>query len=179
MIEITGRRIEKIVKSMRSFAHGGETELLQVHGVQDIVNASVDLVYQRFIDHGIELKVMPMDAKLVCECRPTQVMQILVNLLNNAHDAVLKLDQRWASLEVFEQSEQVHFVVTDSGKGIAADVVDKLFNPFFTTKDASYGTGLGLSISKSLAQKHKGTLRYDHSSGQTRFILSLPKKQLR
>lgn len=177
MIEKTGHRIETIIRSMRTFTHGSESELIQPAKIFDIVQGALDLVTQRFKDHGIQFEPPVIDKKLSLDCRPTQVLQILVNLLNNAHDAVFKLSEKWVRLEVSDQGSKMIFKVIDSGGGIPLDVKKKLFTPFFTTKDIQYGTGLGLSISKRLAEKHGGTLMLDESCKTTSFVLELPKKQ--
>lgn len=177
MIEKTGQRIEKIIRSMRTFTRENEGESFSAVKICEIVGNALDLVTQRYIDHGIRFEYIPVSPELVIECRSTQVMQIIVNLLNNAHDAVQNLSDRWVRLEIIEQKESIQISVTDSGKGIRSDVLAKLFTPFFTTKDIQYGTGLGLSISRSLAQKHRGSLTLDRDSSNTRFVLTLPRKQ--
>ena len=71
--------------------------------------------------------------------------------------------------------EKIFIVVEDSGSRIPQAIADKLMQPFFTTKALGKGTGLGLSISKGIIERHKGTLKYDTTSHQTRFIVELPK----
>ncbi len=176
MIEITGRRIEKIVKSMRTFTHGSESEMMQPYLISEIVTGALDLVTQKFRDHGIGFSYDSLDPKLEIFCRPTQILQILVNLLNNAHDAAEKLSERWVRLEIITREDEFEFRVIDSGKGISPAVQQKLFTPFFTTKDIQYGTGLGLSISKRLAEKQGGSLELDFASPNTCFVLNIPRK---
>jgi signal transduction histidine kinase len=85
------------------------------------------------------------------------------------------LEERWVAIRVHERESFVDIEVTDSGKGIAPELHDKIFLPFFTTKPIGSGTGLGLSISKAVALDHHGDLRLDSSSPHTRFVLSIPK----
>ncbi|PWU19530.1 MAG: hypothetical protein C5B49_05600 [Bdellovibrio sp.] len=177
-IETTGRRIEKIVKSMRSFTHGGDTEPFEHARVADIIEGALDLAYQRLVDHGIAFEQLIEHPGLMLEVRPTHLLQILVNLLNNSHDAVMKLPNRWIRLEVFSRGDFLDLIVSDSGQGIAVEILPQLFTPFFTTKNAQVGTGLGLAISRSLARKNGGDLRYDHTSPHTQFVVSLPKRQM-
>jgi nitrogen-specific signal transduction histidine kinase len=65
----------------------------------------------------------------------------------------------------------------DSGKGVRAEIRDKIFQPFFTTKPLGRGTGLGLSVSKGIVESHGGSLFLDPGSTHTRFVVSLPKSQ--
>ena len=67
--------------------------------------------------------------------------------------------------------------VTDSGSGIPDAIIDKLFQPFYTTKAVGEGTGLGMSIIKGIVESHQGKLSIDKTHKNTRFIISLPKKQ--
>jgi signal transduction histidine kinase len=68
-------------------------------------------------------------------------------------------------------------MVTDSGFGISEEVVHRIFDPFFSTKEKKYGTGLGLSISKGLIERHHGCIEVDHSNANTRFVIQLPLRQ--
>lgn len=177
-IEVTGKRIEKIIKSMRSMAHHDEgDEPAATISVQDLVTDASDLCLQRFRNHGVKFNPPQVDTSVRVYARAYQVVQILVNLLNNAHDAVLNLEEKWVSLDVLPTEEFVSIRVTDSGNGIPKSVLPKLFDPFFSTKKAQYGTGLGLSISQSLAKKNAGSLIYDEKSPNTTFILTLPTRE--
>jgi signal transduction histidine kinase len=111
------------------------------------------------------------------ECRPTQITQVLLNLLNNARDAAEESEERWVQLDVTELADWIRISVTDSGKGIPVEIREKIMSPFFTTKAVGKGTGLGLSITKSIVDSHRGTLILDEESVQTRFVIELPKRQ--
>ena len=67
--------------------------------------------------------------------------------------------------------------VTDSGRGIAEDVANKMMQPFFTTKELGKGTGLGLSIALGIVEEHQGTLHLDQNHAHTRFVIELPTRQ--
>jgi signal transduction histidine kinase len=115
--------------------------------------------------------------RLTIECRPTEISQILLNLLNNAFDAVFSLSEKWVELQVEELPDEIRIQVTDSGSGISKGIREKLMQPFFTTKEPGKGTGLGLSISNRIALKHHGKIYLDESCKNTRFVLVLPKRQ--
>lgn len=177
-IEFTARRIEKIVKSMRSFSVAGDRDPFELVSVKFLAEEAADFVQQRFKYHGIELKVLPIDEDLQLECRGTEISQVLLNLINNAFDAVQTYEEKWVQVEASKNgAEYIQITVTDSGKGISQNILDRIFDPFFSTKEKQYGTGLGLSISKGLIERHKGTLDIDHSCKNTRFIITLPIKQ--
>ena len=113
------------------------------------------------------------------ECRPTQISQFLLKLLNHSHDAIEKLPTPWIRLEVEHRGavSQIVFRITDSGTGIPPAIREKLMQPFFTTKDFGKGTGLGLSISRGIAEAHGGALRHVADAPNTCFELHLPLRQ--
>ncbi|MFN9114477.1 MAG: sensor histidine kinase, partial [Bacteroidota bacterium] len=99
---------------------------------------------------------------------------IILNLLNNAIDAVSDLPNKWIRLEMKQESDSFVVRITDSGTGIPENVVKRIFDPFYTTKTAGKGTGLGLSISRNLAQANGAILEYDARSTNTCFVLKFP-----
>lgn len=176
-IEVTGKRIEKIVRSMRYYAHDNESEEFEFASVQEIIEQALDLCSDRFRNHSINLKLKIPKESIFIDCRPTQIFQVLLNLLNNAHDAIQNKENKWVELELINNQSDVRLIITDSGSGIPSNIQEKMFNPFFSTKEVQYGTGLGLSISSAIIKKHHGTLHFDDQHPFTRFVITLPKKQ--
>ncbi|MGZ3818316.1 MAG: PAS domain-containing sensor histidine kinase, partial [Bdellovibrio sp.] len=143
-IEVTGRRIEKIMGTVRALAHGGEAEPLQKVTLQSLVENSLDMVRTRMKNHGIQLKTNIHAPDLPMICRPTEIFQILLNLLNNAHDAAKDQTPSWVELNTQSHENGILISVLDSGRGVSAEALHHLFQPFFTTKEIGVGTGLGL-----------------------------------
>lgn len=174
-IETTGRRIEKIMRTVRALSHGGETEPLQTQSLQALVDSALDIVGARLREHGVQFKVALHDPSLLIILRPTEIFQILINLLNNAHDAALMNENPKVTLMSREDRDGgIVLSVLDSGPGVPNEVVGKLFTPFFTTKQVGVGTGLGLTISHSLAVRNGARLLYGRTDTETRFDLHLP-----
>ena len=96
-----------------------------------------------------------------------------------AIDAIHDYKNPWIKISTIETTGFIEIRVQDCGPGINQKVLDKLFNPFFTTKPAGRGTGLGLSISRTIAEDHGGSLAYRLIDGHTTFILTLPKEEAR
>jgi signal transduction histidine kinase len=106
-------------------------------------------------------------------CCSGQINQVLLNLMINASHAIE--DQGIIKVKSQQQDEWLEISVTDTGKGIPADQLDKLFDPFYTTKPVGEGTGLGLSISYGIAKDHQGEIRVASAPGKgSRFTLCLP-----
>jgi C4-dicarboxylate-specific signal transduction histidine kinase len=132
---------------------------------------------EKFNFQKIKLELSPIPEVLV-DCRSAQIEQVILNLLNNSADALTTLTDKWIRVDCLNLGEFVQIVVTDSGRGIAPPVVQKMMQPFFTTKEVGKGTGLGLSISVGIMEDHHGRLQYDASSPHTRFVMELPVKQI-
>lgn len=175
-IEDTTNRIAKIIKGLRSFSRDSTSDPMIATSVRQIIEDCLELCAERFKNHSIELQ-RECKVDSIVECRASQIGQVIMNLLSNAHDAVESLSERWVKVEVSRVGDQLRVAVTDSGRGIPKEVVDKIMQPFFTTKEVGRGTGLGLSISKGIAESHSGELRYDSTCDNTRFILEIPLRQ--
>ncbi|RYZ48759.1 MAG: GHKL domain-containing protein, partial [Proteobacteria bacterium] len=175
-IKNTAKRIAKIVKGLRHFSRNSDGDPMEIVPFNKILEETVQLCDQRFRNSGIGLHVN-YSRDDVIECRPIQISQILMNLLNNAFDAVSSMEERWVKVDIAADEHSLKIRVIDSGHGIPVGIVDKLMEPFFTTKDVGQGTGLGLSISNGVAMAHRGRIAYELYKGNTSFILDLPKKQ--
>ncbi len=177
-VESAIRRISGIVKSLRTLAHEGPSDTQDEIELSNMLSDVVNLVSERFKNEGIELQLhLPTQAISVLG-HLGQVEQIMINLLNNAFDAVLHLNQRWVRLDIAVQKDQLGIHITDSGNGIPQNNRDKIFDPFFTTKEVGKGTGLGLPLSRRLAESMNGSLTSSIFEGHTRFTLQLPLAQL-
>lgn len=122
---------------------------------------------------------LQLDSEVI-ECRSNEISQLLINLLNNAHDAVKatkELSQRWVKLKVSSIDGVVRFRVEDGGPGVPERYRDKLFTSSFTTKSLAEGTGFGLPICRKIAEKHNGRIFLESTSPVTSFVLEIPARQ--
>ena len=171
----TTERIASIVRGLRHIAREGSGDPFAPVPVIEVVGRALDLCRERFRIHTIRLITPEIDSSLRIRCREVQIVQILLNLLQNAFDAISDADSdKWIAVQVRSEGQNITFSVIDSGPGISSDVRERIMEPFFTTKPVGKGTGLGLSISRSIAQDHGGELRYEEHDGHTCFSLTLP-----
>ena len=106
-------------------------------------------------------------------CAPSQINQVLLNLLTNAAQAIDGMGR--IQIRSWADAQGVHISLQDNGRGMPREVMAKIFDPFFTTKPVGQGTGLGLSISYKIVQDHGGQIRVASEPGRgTRFLISLP-----
>jgi signal transduction histidine kinase len=109
-------------------------------------------------------------------CAPSQINQVLLNLLNNAAQAMDSFGR--ILVKTWAEHDALFISVQDSGKGMPPEVQAKIFDPFFTTKPVGQGTGLGLSICFKIIQDHGGSIRVASEPGRgTRFLIRLPRPQ--
>jgi len=175
-IEQTSMRIAKIVSGLRAFSRDATLDPFSHEPVAKIIQDVLSICKERFRVNDVDLRVGSIPENLTLHCSSVQIGQVLLNLLGNSYDAIQGRTEKWVSLEVNDSPDCVEFIVTDAGEGVAGAVTQRMFQPFFTTKEVGKGTGLGLSISKGIIEKHKGVLAYDEKSKNTCFKFSLPKK---
>jgi PAS domain S-box-containing protein len=169
-IEDTSFRISKIIRGLRTFSRSEELDPMKEVSVHEVIKETLDLCRERIKSENINLKT-DVDPTLTLQCRPTQIEQVIINLLNNSLDAIKDQEEKWITIETAKTSESLSITITDSGNGIPMHLLDKIMTPFFTTKEIGKGTGLGLSISKGIMESHQGTLRYNEKSPNTSFSL--------
>jgi histidine kinase len=174
------RRMGRIVSAVRTF--GREMQLcLQPVDVRLPLDDALALMSEalRTASVGVNVKSTTEVPKVLADADSLE--QVFINLIANARDvleASVPIHQRQLSIEIGAAQDQVLVMVSDNGPGVSADVVSRIFDPFFSTKPVGRGTGLGLSISHGIVEKHGGSLRYDRAaSGGARFTIILPASQ--
>lgn len=173
-IDTTVKRITKIIQGLRTFARDSRNEPPVQASVLTIINDAIDLCREKFKYKGVIVRFdLVQDFNI--SCRPTQITQVLLNMLHNSHDAIEHSEQKWINIEAVEVDDQIEISVTDSGFGIPRAIRDKIMQPFFTTKPIGKGTGLGLSISRGIIESHNGKIFVDQNCVNTRIVISLPK----
>ena len=180
--EFIGReidRLDKIVTDFLRFARPVEPERVPLSPAA-LLREVRELMASKLRESAIELTI-ERAVETTIEADPQQLEQVLLNLVNNAADALgergtIKLRAGDACMTLGGQPrDAVIFEVEDNGPGILPDVQARLFDPFFTTKPT--GTGLGLSIAARIVEKHGGTLRFQtYAKRGTTFVIVLPTK---
>lgn len=173
-IQKTVDRIANIIKSLKTYANDDDAPLAPEH-VETLLTDAIGLYQKKFKNHGIKTEVNIEPPDMMINCTSLKINQILINLLNNAFDAVFEIEnEKWIHVKAIIVQERVHIMITNSGLKITEEVAQKLFTPFFTTKVVGKGTGLGLSISKAMAKSLEGKIFVDMSAQHTCFVLDLP-----
>jgi signal transduction histidine kinase len=185
-----GKRADAIVKGMlqHSRSSSGQKELTDINALCD--------EYLRLAYHGLRAKDKTFNAKFETEFDPSigkinivpqEIGRVILNLINNAFYAVSERKKQSSddyeptvtiktkSIQPPSGGRGVQIKVIDNGGGIPQNVVDKIFQPFFTTKPTGQGTGLGLSLSYDIIKAHGGEIRVETKKGEgSEFIIQLP-----
>ncbi len=168
-------RISRIVRELRGISHGSSGRLAHVTLAQ-VIEDAVRLV-RRELTYRAQLEVLcPPEATVVGDA--ARLVQLVTNLLANAAQAIPEGDPRAhrITVEVAAAHENWELRVSDTGWGIAREVGDRVFEPFFTARTREGGTGLGLAVCTEIATQHAGKLRYVSEPGEgTTFVLTIPR----
>lgn len=172
-IEKTGSRIAKTVHAIKTFSRNEDQDPFVAVPLRSIIEDTLELCFETYNNRSIEMRVRYPDASLKVECRQTELSQVLLNLFNNAFDAIEDSAEKWVALDYAEKGSMLEISVSDSGPEIPDAIRGKILEPFFTTKPPGKGTGLGLSISQKFVQGHGGSLELAPDL-KTRFVIRLP-----
>ncbi len=178
-----GERIATIIYSLLSFARENENEFKQID-VREVIHSCVALVDHQLKREGIQLDLELAESSCTIVGNYMQLQQVILNTVNNSRYA---LNERYPEssadkrLQIqcgplqSEEGKMVRVTVRDFGTGIPQGILDKVFEPFFTSKPAGKGTGLGLSISYGIIKNHGGTLSVDSILNKyTDMIITIP-----
>ncbi len=168
-------RCAEIARALRTYAHsaGGQSEPLDLNNV--IRDALLLTEHQLRSWSNIEIVTDMAEVLPPMLCDRNQIAQVLINLLTNSRDAMPEGGQITIRTRVDYDGHSVLLMISDTGSGIPQSALDKIFNPFFTTKPVGKGTGLGLSIIKGIVQAHNGKIWLESTEGVgTTFYLSFP-----
>ncbi len=178
-----GKRIASIVSNLLDFSRRREDSPESV-SIHTIVDNCLELIQHRFNNDMIEIAQNIPDELPLVYCNAQQIQQVLLNILSNGRYALNKRYKTQNPNKIFsitgetvqlDDNNYVRLTLTDNGTGIEHDTIERVFDPFYSTKPKGEGTGLGLSISHGLIQDNKGLLRIQTEPGEsTSLIVDLP-----
>lgn len=173
-IQVSTERVSDIVAALSQFT--GEQGEFGFSNVQldDLLNDTLVLCRGKFKSKGIDLQITSSGTPYSIYCQPNSIGQVIYNILMNAYDAVANDERPWVKIKTEYSRNAVKITISNSGPHIPADIRDKIFQPFFTTKEVGSGQGLGLSISKGIINTHNGKLSLAQDEVDTSFIIELP-----
>jgi two-component system, NtrC family, sensor kinase len=163
------KNIVRIIRALKYYSHLDQAREEEANIAEGIENTLIIMSNQ--LKHDIEVIKDLKDVPKIL-CNPDELNQVWTNLIQNAIHAMK--GKGTLSISLYEEGEYVGVEIKDSGSGIPQEIIEKIWDPFFTTKDQGQGTGLGLGIVKGIIDKHKGKTIVQSSPGSTSFKISLP-----
>ncbi len=175
LIEQDAFRANKILQNLLEFSRPPEMEF-EALAPNDVVLGSMALCVHQLQMQGVKVTTALGDGLPSIRGNSNQLRQVLLNLMLNAGQAMEASPKKLITVSTMRpEAGFVEIRVTDTGPGLADDVKDKLFKPFFTTKRRGQGTGLGLSVSRTIVEAHRGNIRAEGAPGVgATFIIRLP-----
>ncbi len=170
----TTDRMTRIVKTMRGFVRKEDTAAsAEPVRLKAVVTDAVELCQGKLRHAGAVLEIQDIPMDMAVTGHHSEILQVLLNAVCNAIEAVEPQPERWIKVEVAEAGDFLELLVSDSGPGIPQEVQDHMSEAFFTTK--ATGTGLGLSICRMIAERHRGYFKLLPGKKHTTFALGLPR----
>ncbi|WP_082285488.1 sensor histidine kinase [Leptospira noguchii] len=164
------RNIVRIVKALKSYSHLDQSKTFSSSNIIEGMETTL-IILNNQIKYGIEVIKNFQEIPLVI-CNPDELNQVWTNLIQNSIQALKGKGK--IGISVFPWNDYVVVEIEDNGPGIPVKIQDRVWDPFFTTKDQGEGTGLGLGIVKGIVEKHKGKITLNSNPGRTIFRVELP-----
>jgi PAS domain S-box-containing protein len=172
-------RLNDLLKTFFSFAKPQKLNLMYCH-IKDIINEIIPFLFKEIADQGIRFVESYHPQLPMIKVDRNQMYQVFLNLFLNAIQAMpkggelrIEVSPTISYSQDGPKQDFMKIIVSDTGKGIPAQIIQKIFDPFFTTKPK--GIGLGLSITYQIIKKHGGTIKVESKMEQgTSFVINLP-----
>jgi signal transduction histidine kinase len=141
--------------------------------IKDSIEVDLNFVKNIFISNNITVDNSIKDNNIVVIGYKNELSQAILNILNNAKDVLKDKENRYINLSIdanyiSRDLPMIKLMIRDSGGGVPSDIIDKIFDPYFTTKHKSHGTGIGLYMTKQIIQNMSGdiwvqNIEYNHN----------------
>ncbi len=171
-----GQRAGEIIGQLRAFLRKDQSDQLEAHEPEQLIRNVLALLNHELVSARVKVRLDIDDTPICCVANRVQIEQVVFNLIKNAIDAMRSVDgDRTLKVSCSHSDEDglCSFVIADSGPGIPEVDMERLFHPFYTTKEQ--GLGQGLSICRSIIDRHGGSIRaHNHRRGGAVFEFTVP-----
>ena len=152
-INNSAQYLSKTIDDFRDFFNPSNNKITEFN-IKDTILKTLNLVKAQFVSKEIEIIQDIQEYKI--STIENELIQVLVNILNNARDALdlAENQRRLIFINAYSKDNTLHLEIQDNAQGIPEDIIDRIFEPYFTTKHQSQGTGIGLYMSKEIVEKH-------------------------
>ncbi len=175
LIAEAARRMESIVRHLRAFTRS-EPPAMKPVNLNSVARDSFLMLREMLRSHSIETSIELAEVPSISG-DPNRLEQVIINLVTNAKDAMPKGGALKISTGTVDAQgkKYARLTVEDTGEGVPAELIGRIFDPFVTTKEAGKGTGLGLSIAGGIIKEHRGEIKVESERGRgTAFTVTIP-----
>lgn len=173
-IQEAAKKIELIIDGLRTIAYGGSDENKKIFSINKVLDEVIKSCRGEILNRSISLHQNIFEKEFLVLGNITLIGQVFLNLIYNAMDAVENSPQKAIWVDLTSGGHEVFISIMDNGPGVLEENQEKIFLPFFTTKEPGKGTGLGLSISSSILKTHHGSIEYRRFQERSQFVVKLP-----
>jgi signal transduction histidine kinase len=169
-------RITRIVRMLLDYARRSESHKVPCD-LRTIADRALTLLEPEAARRNVSTVAQLGESPLLVNCDADQIEQVFVNMIMNALDAMqpgggtLRVT---ADTECNRDGSRAMLAFEDTGAGVAPEHEDRLFSPFFTTKEPGKGTGMGLAVSQSIVREHDGEITFSSGPAGSRFVVAIP-----
>ncbi|MCH9739812.1 MAG: PAS domain-containing sensor histidine kinase [Epsilonproteobacteria bacterium] len=179
MIEEQTKYLNQTIDDFRFFSNSSKEETSYFDLKESITNVFKIFKFQA-LTHNITLDLNIQKTAYI-KGDIGQFNQAILVILSNAKDAILEhtSTKRWIHIYTSESNNHIMLTISDNGGGIPLDIIDKIFEPYFTTKFKDKGTGIGLSMTYNIIEKYNGHIKVNNTKMGAKLIITLPKYQIK
>jgi PAS domain S-box-containing protein len=156
-------RVSTIVKGLKTFSRS-DTEEFSNFNLHNLLSSTIEMMKELYASEGVTI-TSNLSKDLYALGNRGRIQQVLVNLITNARDALVNASKKEISISVIKKELKLSIRVSDTGEGIDKEIIDKIFDPFFTSKEVNRGTGIGLSLCYRIINEHGGELTVESKKG--------------
>lgn len=174
-IKEASNRISSLVNSVKSYSHMDRANEMEATDVHSGIKNTLTILNHKIKHNGVNVEENLADNIPMISASPGELNQVWTNVIDNALDA---MEDGGGTLAInsWADGDSVKVTISDTGSGIPAEIQDRIFEPFYTTKDIGKGTGLGLETVKLIVDKHEGSIKLNSKPGNTTFEFCFPIK---
>lgn len=171
------KNIAEIVKGLKLLSRDGKNDEIQEIELIELLKEVNQIMTTNLSDFSFKFDVNNQltNKNFKFMSNRILILRVLTNLITNSVYAIKGLDEKWVQLIVTEDIYSFEMRIVDSGDGIPQDILEKIYEPLFTTKPDGEGTGIGLALCNDIIESLGGKLRYELFNGNTSFLICLPK----
>ena len=146
--------------------------------IEDTVNEAIFIIKETLKSHNIKINFNNKQS-IIINGYPNEILQVILNILNNAKDVLISknVPEKKIEINISSSGNQVKISICDNGGGINENILDKIFDPYFTTKHSKQGTGIGLYMSKKIIEQNGGSIEVINKKADACFMIKLPKQE--